>query len=482
MVDLGRRRFLTTLAGAAGALATYPILADQTHDLALCGARVIDPRQGLDAALDVAISGGRISAIGVGPFAARRSIDAAGRVVAPGFVDLLADNSRDPRRTYRVAERYKLADGVTTALQCHGGSADVGAYYESFSQLPHLTNHGVSTKIMRIRRRTRSLGRRLRLTERCLEQGALAISHSIEYQPTPLSELLLYGELAARHDVPLFLHLRYSSFEQELEGVREGLEIGAATGCRVHLDHLHSTGASWHMAEAIDLVEEALARGQRVTACVYPYTNWATYVHSERFGPGWRERYGLDYEDLTVVGTGERLTNSSFMRNRKKTFVLVAVPEGTMSLERTLLPALRRPWVMIASDGGIEREQRANNHPRGAGCFATALALGRRHGIPLGEMIRKMSDLPASLLRSSSPDMERRGSLRVGDVADLVVFDPKTVDGRATVENPNQFSAGIDLVVVGGEIAYQGGEITEARAGQPIQGKQACRSTSWKTE
>jgi N-acyl-D-aspartate/D-glutamate deacylase len=159
------------------------------------------------------------------------------------------------------------------------------------------------------------------------------------------------------------------------------------------------------------------------------------------------------------------------MRYRKKTFALVAVPEGTMSLERTLLPAIRRPWVMIASDGGIEREPRANNHPRGAGCFATALNLARTHEIPLGEMIRKLTDLPASLLRGRAPALDARGSLRVGDAADLVVFDPAVVDGRATVANPNRRSAGIDLVLVGGAIAYRDGENTGIENGVAIRGR-----------
>ncbi len=470
MIDLGRRRFIRCLAGATGMLAAAPLSAGRSYDLTLRGGRLIDPRRGIDAVTDIAVSDGRIAAIGAGPFAALEVIGARGKVIAPGFVDLLADNPRNPRSTYPIVERYKLADGVTTVLQCHGGSADVDAYYAAFTALPHLTNHGVSTKIMRIRRRTGSLGRRLRLAERCLQQGALAVSHSIEYQPTSFEELTRYGELAARWHVPFFLHLRHSSREHELEGVREALSIGAETGCHVHLDHLHSTGASWHMGEAIDLVEEALARGQQVTACVYPYTSWATYLHSKRFDPGWRERYGLTFTDLAVVGTRERLTRRSFMRYRNRTFALVAVPEGTLSLERTLLPAIRRPWVLIASDGGIEREPRANNHPRGAGCFATALALARQHRIPLAEMIRKLTDLPASLLRARSPAMDERGSLRVGDVADLVVFDPAEVDGRATVENPNQLSKGIELVLLGGEIAYRDSEFTGVRAGQPIRG------------
>jgi N-acyl-D-aspartate/D-glutamate deacylase len=475
MPGVGRRRFLGSLLGLAGTLAAGRLAADEPCDVVVRGGRLIDPRQGIDRVLDVAIAGDRIAALGDPHVRGRLEIDAAGKVVAPGFVDLMADNTKDPEQTFPIFERYKLTDGVTTPLQLHGGAAQVGAWYDRFDGHDHRTNYGVSTKVMRIRKQRKKNGRRRLAIRSCLEQGALALSHSIEYQPTRFGELVRYGRLAARYDVPLFLHLRFSSPERELDGVREALRVAEQTGCHVHLDHLHSTGASWHMSEAIELVEQALDRGHRITACVYPYTSWATYVGSRRFGPGWQQRYGLTYGDLRVVGTGERLTRRTFRRYRQDPFRLVAVPDGTMSLEETLLPALGRPWVAIASDGGIESEPRANNHPRGAGCFATALRLALDHGLDLAQTVRKMTDLPASLLRNRSAAMEVRGSLRVGDVADLTVFDPELVRGRATVENPNQTSDGIDWVLVAGEVALERGAISDVYAGRPIRGDRAPR-------
>src|SRR6185503_15968265 len=98
----------------------------------------------------------------------------------------------------------------------------------------------------------------------------------------------------------------------------------------------------------------------------YPYSFWATYIASRRFDPGWQQRYGLGYHDLRVVGTGERLTAESFARYRK-TSKLIAVPEGTLPLDKTADLALKEDFCMIGSDGGIKSEPHANSHPRGAG-------------------------------------------------------------------------------------------------------------------
>ena len=76
------------------------------------------------------------------------TLNVSGRVVSPGFIDILADNSTSPETTYSIFEKYKVSDGVTTALQMHGGSADSGAYYRRFGNVPHLINYGVSTFVM----------------------------------------------------------------------------------------------------------------------------------------------------------------------------------------------------------------------------------------------------------------------------------------------------------------------------------------------
>ena len=379
----------------------------------------------------------------------------SGKVIAPGFIDILADNSTNPAATFPVFEKYKVSDGVTTALQMHGGSGDCRAYHATLGAFPHRIHYGVSTFVMAIRSRFTSLPERRRQVERNLDQGALGVSHSLEYQPAPLGELAAYAKLARRYDRPLFLHLRYSDPERELSGVDEAIALARQSGARVHIAHLHSTGGTYRMEAALEKIRAGIAEGLCLTACVYPYSYWATYLSSRRFDPGWQTRFGLTYADLRVVGTGECLTAESFARYRK-TSALVAVPEGTMPLARTFDPALREDFCMIGSDGGIQREPRANSHPRGAGCFSTAVRHAMDTGMPLERILEKMTLLPRSVVL---PAMADRGVLEEGRAADLTVFDPATIRGTATVENPNQFAAGIELVLVNGRVAYQGREL-----------------------
>ena len=396
-------------------------------------------------------------------------IDCTGKVVSQGFVDILADNSFRPEETFAIYEKYKLGDGVTTALQMHGGHHSATEFYRSFGKQEHYVNYGVSTKIMNIRRfHTKELPKLLKVIEDNLQAGALGVSHSVEYQPVPYQELEEYAKLAVKYDKVLFLHLRHSSEDKELDGVREAIELARQTGVRVHIDHLHSTGGTYHMNEALDLICQARNKGLQVTTCVYPYTYWATYIPSSRFDAGWQQRYNITYEDLEVVGTGERLTKATFDKYRKSEFWrLVAVPEGTMPAEKSIIPALAEDFCMIGSDGGIEKDNKPNNHPRGAGCFATALYLGQKYNLPLEVMLQKMTTLPRSLVASAMPD---RGLLKNDFYADLTVFDPKEVNGAATVAKPNQFSKGIDKVFVNGKLAFENQKAI-AKNGQAVVGK-----------
>lgn len=385
----------------------------------------------------------------------QQTLDLSGKIVSPGFIDILADNSMSPESTYDTFEKYKVTDGVTTALQMHGGSADCGSYYQRFAKLPHLVNFGVSTFVMVIRGQAGGIAGRKRLIEKNLDEGALGVSHSLEYQPTPYDEVLEYAKLAKKYERPLFLHLRYSSKEKELDGVAEAIGFARDSGVHVHIDHLHSTGGTFQMESALDRIRKATAQGLSITTCVYPYSYWATYLYNRRFDPGWQERYGISYGDLRVVGTSERLTAQSFARYRKSSR-LVAVPEGVMPLDKTVDLALQEPFCMIGSDGGIQFESRANSHPRGAACFATAVRHAFDINLPLETIIEKITSLPASVIH---PAMKGRGVLEEGAVADITVFDPATIRGNATVENPNQFSSGIEMVIVNGKIAFKDGKI-----------------------
>lgn len=406
---------------------------------------------------------GKLVIAEAGTLAATEIVQLEGKVISPGFIDILTDNTANPQRTYSIVEKYKVSDGVTTALQMHGGSADIAGYYRVFGQRLHRVNFGVSTAVMRVRYAATRTSDRLRKVEHCLDEGALGVSHSIEYQPTPYEEVLGYARLAKKYDRPMFLHLRYSSEAQELDGVDEAIRIARESGARVHIAHLHSTGGTFHMEEALAKLSRARSEGQEMTCCVYPYSYWATYLHSTRFDEGWQQRYGLTYQDLQLVGTGERLTKETFAKYRAEKR-LVAVPEGTMPMDRTVDLALKEPFCYVGSDGGIEYAANANSHPRGAGCFSTAIRHGLQVGISLEVMLSKMTEGPRHLLR---PVLDDRGILKTGAWADLTVFDPSTADGAATVSNPNQFSRGIDRVYVNGQLAYQPGSLKN-HAGKPI--------------
>ena len=383
------------------------------------------------------------------------TFNVSGKIVSPGFVDILADNSLNPESTYDTFEKYKVTDGVTTALQMHGGSANCRSYYQDFERRPHLINFGVSTFVMAIRSQG-GIAARKKLVEQNLDGGALGVSHSLEYQPTPYEETLEYARLAQKYDRPLFLHLRYSSQSKELDGVDEAVRLARESGARVHIDHLHSTGGTFQMESALERIRTANSQGLNITTCVYPYSYWATYLYNRRFDPGWQERYGISYGDLQVVGSSERLSPRSFARYRKSS-TLVAVPEGIMPLGKTVDLALRESFCMIGSDGGIQFETNANSHPRGAACFATAIRHAMKINLPVETIIEKITSLPASLMK---PAMNGRSVFEEGAIADLTVFDPATIQGNATVENPNQFSSGIEIVFVNGKIAYKDGKLT----------------------
>ncbi len=444
---------------SAPAMAKIRLQADSSCRYVLRGANVFV--QNTLKLLDVGIlPTGRLLVSEAGRLNGNEIIDVTGKIVSPGFIDILADNAANPEKTYRIFEKYKVTDGVTTALQMHGGSADCASYYKYFNGVPHAINFGVSASVMRIRYATSSLDERKRRVEKCLAEGALGVSHSIEYQPTSYEETLAYARLAAKYDRTFFLHLRYSSREQELEGVEEAVRFAKDAGVKVHIDHLHSTGGTYHMKEALDKIRTANRQGLRMTCCVYPYSYWATYLHSKRFDEGWQQRYGLTYNDLRLVGTGERLTKESFARYRAQ-HRLAAVPEGTLPLAETVDRALKEDFCMIGSDGGIEYEPHANSHPRGAGCFATTLHHSKELGIPLEKILSKVTTLPASLVANA---MKGRGVIESGAWADLTVFDPEEINGTSTVENPNSYSTGIQMVFVNGKPAYRDGKV------QPGQG------------
>jgi dihydroorotase len=204
------------------------------------------------------------------------------------------------------------------------------------------------------------------------------------------------------------------------------------------------------------MIAGARKRRLDVTTEAYPYTAGQTDVSSAVFDEGWQEKLGITYKDLQWVATGERLTAESFARYRKQggSAILHAIPEEAAR------QAVANPDVMIASDGLFSE---GKGHPRAAGTYARVLGHYSRDqsAVPLMTAIRKMTLLPAQRLETVSPQMHQKGRIKVGADADITMFDAARVIDKATFDRPDQYSEGIQHVLVNGVAVVRDGKLVD---------------------
>jgi hypothetical protein len=460
---------LAVAIAAALVLASWPSgrLSAQgtTYDIVLRGGRVLDPESGLDAIRNVAISGRSIAAISADALHGKTEIDAAGLVVAPGFIDLHS-HGQTPE-----AYRYKAMDGVTTALELEVGVSPVPGWYAE--RAGHaLINFGASSghipARMHVMHDTGGLmprdaavtkvasadeQREIEAAVRTgLQEGGLGVGMGIAYVPTASpAEILNIFYLAASFKRPVFVHMRAGDIVAELQEV---IADSAASGAPVHIVHLNSMALD-RTPEALRIVEGAHVRGLDVTTEAYPYTASMTDISSAVYD-GWANRPAEDYATLLWPPTGERLTRESFERYRKLGGYVVHFG-NTDAMVRL---AVAHPLVMIASDGIIEN---GKGHPRSAGTYARILGKYVRdeRALSLMDAVRKCSLMPAQRLEGISAQMKQKGRLRVGADADIAVFDPVHVIDKATFENPAQYSDGFRYVMVGGVFVVRDGALQQ---------------------
>jgi N-acyl-D-aspartate/D-glutamate deacylase len=460
----------------AGAEAPPP--SDTVFDVVITGGRVMDPDTGYDQVANVGVLGERIALISTDPLTGKSTVDAAGKVVAPGFIDVL---SYEPN-SYGVW--YKLGDGVTTNLGMHGIKTPVDAsqFFDSYqgANTPPLHFGGAfSDQWYRDSvgiKSTASASQISRLEDDLnsqLDEGFIGLAVDPEYAPyITYDEYAGLGTAAQRAGMPLFTHIRYSSPTEgasSLDAIDEVLKVARETGVSLHVDHIPSM-ATHVMPEAMARIEAARAEGLDVTGCFYPYTFWGTYLASARFNGDWQTRFRITYDDLQLAGSSERLTATSFKKYQaqNKLVVAYAIPQDDVNA------AVQAPWTMVGSDAIPESSN--NNHPRGAGCFSRLVGPYVRDlgVISLMDAVAKCTIIPAKRVQNRVPMMARKGRMQMGADADITVFDPATVADASTVEKPAVYSTGIDTVLVMGQVAKDPtGVKKDVRAGRPITGEPA---------
>ena len=454
------------------------IAAQTRYDLVIRGGHVMDPETGLDAVRNVGITNGAIARIAAEDLQGARTIDAAGLTVSPGFIDLHSHGQN--------AENYRLKalDGVTAALELEIGVFDVPAFVKERAGRS-LIHFGTAVSHPAARVATRGapmpagaivpaagpatnepltddqLATMSAMLERGLDAGALGIGMGLVYTPgATRMEVIRTFRIAAARGVPIYVHVRSSGRLEpgsSIESINEVIGAAAATGAALHIVHINSSGLR-DSVECLRLVEGARARGLDVTTEAYPYGAGMTAINSALFNPGWQERNSITYKDLQLVETGERLTKERFD-------ALHASPEPRLVLlylnpDEIVDAVIEHPLAMVASDGDVEN---GKGHPRGAGTYARILAryVRQRRTITLMDAIRKMSLMPAQRLERAAPSARRKGRVQEGADADLVVFDPRTVQDNATYDRGPVPSTGFRDVLVGGVSVVHDGRIVE---------------------
>lgn len=454
---MSHKAFLLLLCAVAAAA--------QQYDLVIRGARVLDPESGLDGVRHIGIRQGVIAALSTQPLTGKTVLDASGLVAAPGFIDLHSHG--------QDAENYraKAMDGVTSALECEIGVADVDAWYQA-RQGKALVHFGATIGHAPVRMqlfgdpgsflpagsgahkkaREEEISELARRIERGLRRGAVGVGFGLAYTPGASAvEYLAMFRVAARFKAPAFAHVNHG-----VEGLTEAIGYAAVTGAPLHVVHLNSSGGKRNTPHYLQVVEEARARGLDLTTECYPYIAGMTRIESAIFDEGWQDRLGAGYGDLMWVATGERLTAESFARYRKAGGMVIAFTNS----EEMVARAVASPLTMIASDGALRG---GLGHPRSTGTYARVLGRYVREQklLDLMSAIRKMTLMPAQRLQARIPAMRNKGRIRVGADADIAVFDPQTVIDRSSFDKPAEYSVGFRYVLVAGVPVVKDGRLNE---------------------
>ena len=516
------------------AAAAAPVVLGQgpeTFDLLIRNARIIDGTGAPWFRADVAVRGDTIVAVGrelAGE--ARQIVDARGQVVSPGFIDL---HTHARRGLFEVptADNY-VRQGVTTLFEGPDGSSPLplAPFLAKIAATRTSVNVGVFVGQGSVRSAvigdvdrvaTADEIEKMRgLVRQAMHDGAFGLSTGLFYVPgafTPTAEVAELAKEAGRLGGIHVSHMRDEA-SKVVESVAETIAIGEQGGLPTQVTHHKIIGkAYWGKSvETLRLVDQARARGVDATVDQYPYTASSTSIQAALF-PSWAqdggrqglvtrlkdpttrakirgesaalirdERGGGDPRNIVLANCpwDASLAGKSFadlLRTRgveptaehAADLAMWVVEQGGCQgifhaiSEDDLVRILRHAATMIASDGEVPIFGKAHPHPRSYGTFARVLGVYVREKqvIVLEEAVRKMTSMPAQRV-----GLQDRGLIRVGMKADLAVWDPATVADRATFEQPHQYAEGFSLVVVNGQVVFDGKAMTPARPGRVLQG------------
>ena len=493
---------------------------DQPFDLLVTNGRVLDGSGNPWLREDIAVRGDRIVARGrLTGSKASRTIDAKGMVVAPGFVDVHSHAVGALRRPELRDARILLAQGVTTIV----GNPDGGGPIDLVGQRESLEADGVGVNVAllighgsvrgsvlgnAIREPTAAeLDRMKAVVAKAVSDGAFGLSSGLFYEPGRYAKLEEVIALARIAGGVYTSHVRDEGDYTIglVASVREVIRVAEEAGVRGVVTHIKALGPdSWGLSKAVVAdVEAARARGVEMFADQYAYDASSTNLGAAVLpGPSSPEAIKPRLSEPPSADQLLKEVAENIRRRGGPASLVIASGRGAEGLAgrnlqqiadaRGVSPAqaaidillagnasivsfnmteddvrlfMRQPWTMTSSDGDISLPGPGRPHPRNYGAIARKLAVyvRERHVQAIEDAIRAMTSLPARVFGLSD-----RGELRAGAFADLVVFDPATIQDHATYENPYAMATGMSWVIVNGQVAIAEGAPTGALAGKVL--------------
>ena len=495
-------------------------------DLLIMNARIAD---GTGAALkngSIAVKDERIVAVGQVKGSATTEIDAKGKVIAPGFIDVHTHSERITENP--VAENF-LRMGVTTIVtgNCGGSRTDAAKFFQELREKHVALN--VATLIGHNSVRQQVMGgsfirppsavqleQMKSLVAKAMNDGAVGLSTGLIYTPgtyAKTEEIIELAKVASAHGGVYASHMRHET-DRIFIALDEFTRIAREANIRAELSHIKLSGPSaWGKGdEVIAYLEKARASGLKITHDQYVYTASSTGLRQlipDSALEGTREdfvnrlkhpaqkaeiikkmkdtlkRSGRSDYGYAVIArlpfdsalNGKSIVEAAQMRRGAATLddqiemILDIEARGGGSgifhgmSEDDLRIFLRHPLTMIASDGGPRTLGEDVPHPRSYGNNARVLGRYVRDlkMLTIEEAVRRMTSLPAETFR-----LKDRGVIKAGAFADLVIFDQEKVSDPSTFDDPHHYAEGFTDVIVNGAVTIRDGKLTPARGGGPL--------------